>query len=438
MKFLDLLLFIYENLRRQKGRVLLTSLGVTVGSAAIILLVALVSGLQENATSQFASNKDLTQITVNSGFGRFSGGGGGPVRTDSSTSTQLSITNDVVKSFLAMEYVKNAFPTQSLQGGAALTYQRYTGRASITGIEVDDLSQLGYTAAEGSLALGSGDVVIGAEVPNNFYRANYSGSDASLTSSLLNKTLQLTLSKMSNGSTTKKVFRLHVTGILEARSSQADYALYIPMNDADAITTWQNGKRVDHDSDSYSGVIIAVDDSNHVTAVADAITTLGYQASTPQSFLENVNALFTVLQLVFGGVGAITLLVAAIGIANTMTMAILERTREIGLLKALGASNQDVLKLFLGESAGIGLLGGVGGITIGVGLGAVINAIAIPYLQSQASTSGTTSTITNAVNIPWYLPVFALVFSSVIGTLSGLYPSLRAASLPPVIALRNE
>jgi putative ABC transport system permease protein len=434
----ELILFVFENLRRQRGRVLLTSLGVTIGSAAIILLVALISGLQQTATAQFAGNANLTQITVSTGFGRFTGGGGGSVRTGSTTSTELSLTNDVLAQFAALDHVERVIATQSVQGGATLSFQRFTGRANITGVAVDDLTLLGYTVAKGTGVLDSGQVVIGAEVPNNFYRANYSGSNATLTTDLLDKTLTLTLSKKSDGGTQSKVFRLHVVGILEETSSQTDYALYITMNDADTMTTWSNGERVDHDSDSYSSLIVEVDDTNHVMDVSDILTNLGYQATTPQSFLENVNALFTVLQLVFGGVGAITLLVAAIGIANTMTMAILERTKEIGLLKALGASNQDILKVFLGESAGIGLLGGVGGIMIGMVLGGVINTLALPYLESQAASSGTTSTVTSVVNIPWYLPVFALVFCGCVGIISGLYPSLRAASLAPVIAFRNE
>jgi len=109
----------------------------------------------------------------------------------------------------------------------------------------------------------------------------------------------------------------------------------------------------------------------------------------------------------------------------------------IGLLKALGATNSDILSLFIGEAAGIGLLGGLGGTTLGLVLGSVINAFSVPYLQEQASSSGA-ATITSAVYIPFYLPVFAIVFSTIIGSVSGLYAALKAQSMPPVIALKYE
>jgi len=120
-----------------------------------------------------------------------------------------------------------------------------------------------------------------------------------------------------------------------------------------------------------------------------------------------------------------------------MTMAIMERTKEIGLLKALGATNKDILSLFIGEAAGIGLLGGIGGVVLSLLLGTVINALGGSYLAEQASSSGTTVS-TTMLYMPFYLHLFALVFSTVIGSISGLYPALRAQSLPPVIALKYE
>jgi putative ABC transport system permease protein len=129
--------------------------------------------------------------------------------------------------------------------------------------------------------------------------------------------------------------------------------------------------------------------------------------------------------------------VAAIGIANTMAMAILERTREIGLMKAVGATNRNVLTVFLGEAAGIGFVGGLGGVLIGWGAGQVINVVALAYFAGQAAQSGGPPP-SMAVYTPAWLPVFALLFATIIGLLSGLYPALRAATLIPVNALKYE
>ena len=160
---------------------------------------------------------------------------------------------------------------------------------------------------------------------------------------------------------------------------------------------------------------------------------MGYQANTSQDVVQGINSFFIVLQVVFGGIGAISLLVAAIGIANTMAMAILERTREIGLMKAVGATNKDVLSIFLGEAAGIGFIGGIGGVIIGWGGSLLLNMVASTFMPSNpyGGTQLATST-------PIWLPAFALVFATLVGIISGLYPSLRAATLVPVNALKYE
>ncbi|NLC14238.1 MAG: FtsX-like permease family protein, partial [Chloroflexi bacterium] len=120
-------------------------------------------------------------------------------------------------------------------------------------------------------------------------------------------------------------------------------------------------------------------------------------------------------------------------IANTMAMAILERTREIGIMKAIGATNNNILSIFLGEAAGIGFLGGVGGFLLGWAICGVINLLAGSYLTSQSG-GGTTL----ATSIPVWLPLFSIVFATIVGLISGLYPALSAATLVPVNALKYE
>ena len=160
---------------------------------------------------------------------------------------------------------------------------------------------------------------------------------------------------------------------------------------------------------------------------------MGYQAYTPQAQVESISGFFTIMQIVFGGVGAIALLVAAIGIANTMAMAILERTREIGIMKAIGATNNNILSIFLGEAAGIGFLGGVGGFLLGWLICSLINLLAGSYLASQSG-GGTTL----ATSIPIWMPFFSIAFATVIGLISGLFPALKAATMVPVDALKYE
>jgi putative ABC transport system permease protein len=176
-----------------------------------------------------------------------------------------------------------------------------------------------------------------------------------------------------------------------------------------------------------------------VLTVEREILGQGFAAYSARSVLQSVNMVFLIIQGVFGGIGAIALIVAAFGIANTMTMAIYERTREIGLMKAVGATNRDVMSIFLAEAGAIGLLGGLGGVLLGAGLGALIDLIAGTYLAAQAVQSGAAPSETiSIIHTPLWLPVFALLFSALVGVVSGIYPAMRAVSLSPVAALKYE
>ncbi|NOT05019.1 MAG: ABC transporter permease [Anaerolineales bacterium] len=446
MKFLDLLRLITGNLSRRKARVALTAIGVVIGTAAVVILVSLAIGLQKSATDQLYGIGDLTQIDVMPTYGGGGGGGfGGPVFVGSpgGEASQLEepvlLTNSALDQIRAIPGVKVVIPRDYMYASAMIRYQRLEAGMSIIGIATDDLSNLGLETSNGTTALNKGSVIIGVMTPNNFYDPKMRpGQEPPPPPELLNEQIQLVAIKWDEqGNEIRKILSLRVAGVLNETGGEPDYSIYLPLEQVKSLNEWANGARINYNKDGYSQVIVKVENADQALDIADQITAMGFQAITPQSYLQGINGFFVVLQIIFGGVGAIALLVAAIGIANTMTMSILERTREIGLMKAVGATNRDVLSIFLGEAAGIGFIGGLGGIVIGWLAAQAMNVLAIVYLAGQASQQGGAPPSV-AVYTPVWLPVFALIFSTFIGMLSGLYPALRAATMIPVQALKYE
>jgi putative ABC transport system permease protein len=443
MKILDLLRLVLGNLSRRKARVALTAIGVVIGTAAIVVLVSLGIGLQKSATDQLYGIGDLTLIDVMPAYG---GGGmyyGGGVAVQSSDSGKPQepalLTNPVLAQFREIPGVQVVIPRDNLWVTSTLRYQRLEGGVNIIGVATDDLANLGMKAEQGDTKLGKGSIVIGVMIPNNFYNpALRPGQMPPPPPELYNQQVQLVVIKWDqNGAEIRKTLNLRVAGVLAETGGEPDYSIYLPLEQVRVLSEWANGTRINYNKTGYNQVIVKVEDPDQATEVADQITAMGFQAITPQSFLQGINNTFLILQIIFGGVGAIALLVAAIGIANTMAMSILERTREIGLMKAVGATNRDVLSLFLGEAAGIGFIGGVGGVVIGWLAAQAINVVALIYLAGQASEQGGPPPSV-AVYTPLWLPLFALAFSTLMGMLSGLYPALRAATMIPVLALKYE
>jgi len=449
MKFFDLLRLILANLSRRKARVALTAIGVVIGTAAVVILVSLAIGLQKSATDQLYGIGDLTLIDVmptygDGGFYGGGGGGGGPMvvqsPADSSKPQEPTLlTNSALDQLRNISGVQAVIPRDYLSAQTVIHYQHLEGGVNIIGIATNDLSNLGMEATQGTTELAKGSVVIGVMTPNNFYDPHQRpGQEPPPPPELLNEQIQLVAIKWDqDGNEIRKTLSLRVAGILNETGGEVDYSIYLPLDQVKVLNEWANGTHINYNKTGYTQVIVKVQDPNQALDIADQITKMGFQANSPQSFLQGINNTFLILQIVFGGVGAIALLVAAIGIANTMAMSILERTREIGLMKAVGATNRDVLSIFLGEAAGIGFLGGLGGVVVGWLAAQAINVIAIIYLAGQASQQGAPPPSV-AVYTPIWLPIFALVFSTFVGMLSGLYPALRAATMIPVQALKYE
>jgi len=416
--------------------VAMTAIGVIIGTAAMVVLISLGAGLQYSATESLGSVGELTSITIYSPTYIRSFGGppsGGP---------DEAVLNDrTLAEFADLPGVVAVTPWESLMGGGMLRLNRLTGHAQVVGIDPNQVEKLEFPLASGTGRLGRWQVMVGGRVTENFFDAQ-TGRPATEPPDLQGQVLQFILSRMGDdGLPVERIVRLRVTGVLEESSWRDDYTLFLALNDVLELNSWLTGQRPNPGRDGYSQALVKVASSEQVLAVEQEIQSSGFHPSSPRSMLQEMNVLFLIIQGIFGGIGAIALIVAAFGIANTMTMAILERTREIGLMKAVGATNRDVMSVFLAESGGIGLLGGIGGVLLGAGLGALIDLVAGTYLAAQAvqqagaSASDVSFTL---IHTPLWLPIFAVIFATLVGVASGIYPAMRAAALSPVAALKYE
>ena len=432
MRFIDLVTLIIDNLKRRKGRVVLTAIGVIIGTAAVVTLVSLGAGLQKNATSQLWGINDLSSIEVYPGYPEM---GGSRMVVEITEDDIKKITPETIATFEALPGVERVIIKQYINAGMEIKLDKLTAWTNMMGVNLDDLAEMGLEAQSGVTELAKGTVIVGSAIKNNFFDPNQRpGDEPPEFPDLMGKTLKVDVIKWTeDGGENRKTYRLLVAGVLEETRGESDYTMYLNWDMVTQINEWVAGKRIDWNKEGYNNVTVKAASPEVVLDVTQQITDLGYMAYTPQEAVEGINSFFTIMQIIFGGVGAIALLVAAIGIANTMAMAILERTREIGIMKAIGATNNNILSIFLGEAAGIGFLGGVGGFILGWAICGIINILAGSYLTSQ---SGGGTTI--ATSIPFWLPLFSIVFATLVGLISGLYPALSAATLVPVNALKYE
>ena len=190
--------------------------------------------------------------------------------------------------------------------------------------------------------------------------------------------------------------------------------------------------RAASDQPVYSSLSVKVRKPSQVQAVEDAIKKMGFTTFSIIDASKSIQTFFKVLDVFLLIFGSLALAVASIGIVNTLVMAILERRREIGIMKAIGASDGDVKMLFFAEAGAMGILGGVVGVALGWAIGKVIDAGTNVWLRSQSFPPD------HFWVVPWWLVGVAILFSFVVSLASGLYPAGRAARLDPVQALRYE
>jgi ABC-type antimicrobial peptide transport system permease subunit len=299
-----------------------------------------------------------------------------------------------------------------------------------------------YQAEKGTLTLSASDpygAIVGASVPENFYDVDADTFTATAVD-LMASDVQMRV--YSQGGNYRSV-SLDVNAVLASGSSQ-DYAIFLPITTVIDLNERITDTKIDPQDIVFDQLLVVASSRETAGSVLDALTDLGYNTSGMGSFLSQVNDFFGTMRMMLAGVGGVALLVAAFGVANTMMMAILERTREIGLMKAVGATDGAILTIFLVEAGLVGLIGGTVGLSVCYLFQYAVNAALANMGNSSDTISFMNTTISvsqlggNLIVIPAELAVAALAMAACIGVAAGLYPAFRAARMTTVLALRSE
>jgi ABC-type antimicrobial peptide transport system permease subunit len=454
MTIRDLLRLVLSNLKRMKARVAMTAIGVIIGTAAVVVLVSLGAGLQKLATESLYGMGGLDELMVRND----SYWGAMEVKVSGGQQQQqqqtLVLDDDALDQIRQMEGVIAVTPFLDVMMMGPLKLDRQEGWAQIYGVEMDEFVKIAKLK-RGTLELYRGQVIIGALVPENFVPWELRMEESETpppAPELMGQMLQMIQYTYNEGDmypAESVVARLEVVGELQRQGYLYDYSIFMPLKEAQRLNQRMNAGLPPEAKSSarkgYSQALIKVQNPNQAPLIEQQVKDMGFTVQSDRQQLESINQFFLIVQAILGGIGAVALLVAAFGIANTMVMAIYERTREIGLMKAIGATNQDVMSVFLAEAGSIGFLGGVGGVLLAMGVNAVINVLGQSLISQGGGgifgpgpIPGQEAVAQTLTATPLWLPVFAILFAALIGVASGVYPAIRAAALSPIHALKYE
>lgn len=449
MRFLDLLTMSVNNLRRRKLRTFLTVLGVVIGTASIVVMVSLGIGLNNFTMETIKSSGSLTAIEIYNYQGMQGDDG----------AEENFMTDETIKSFAQIPHVTSVYPILSIN--VLMKQGIYEGYVTMMGVPLDYMKDIPLGA--GKLPSPHADMlemVVGNMVARNFTNAKTgkgywdTGEDPDVDfmgrPAFVIFDMDAYYQSQSGGGGGEepvkppKKYMLNTAALVEGGPedyNEYSYSVYVDLNKLQEQLKQifkkkpipgqpVNKKGKPYNYFIYEQAVVNVDDMENVKEVQQQLISMGFEANSRMDWLESSQKQSNMVQAVLGGIGAVSLFVAAIGIANTMMMSIYERTKEIGVLKVLGCAMGNIRSMFLIEAGFIGFMGGIIGLLLSYGVSGLVNRFLAPGL-----TEGMTSRISM---IPPWLALAAVVFAVFIGMLAGFFPAQRAMKLSPLAAIRNE
>ena len=441
MKISDLITMCVQNLLRRKVRTLLTVVGVVVGTCAIVVMISIGVGMQASTDAMLASMGDLTLIEI---YNYGSGGG---------SNTQAKLDDETLKQISQMDGVVVVTPfyqaydiNASIFAGKGDRYEM--SLSNVVGIYPEALSSLGIELVDGNgfptENLKPYGIVFGEKAAYAFRDNkkkpgyNYVDSWPDANGNVKDPFVDLKKDKLriQTGSNDEdketKVYTYDLTyyGRMKEdynKGYETSQGAYMDIDDLKQIRNdyyKANNMKLPEDT-GYQNAKVKVTDISKVSEVQKAIEDMGFSTWSLDSIREPMEEQAKQQQLILGGLGAISLFVAALGIANTMIMSIYERTREIGVMKVLGCFVGNIRTIFLMEAGAIGFMGGVIGIILSYMISFAMNTFGFSMSGSDMSSYyGTDVSI-----IPPWLVALGLIFATCIGLISGFYPANRAVKI---------
>jgi putative ABC transport system permease protein len=459
VKTRDLTELAFRNLREAILRNALTTLGVAVGVASLVAMLSLGVGLQTLASQKLNKSGLFDAVFVSSKQGGRFMGGDGPrptTKKNAPNPEDSRVLDEAARQELQkLPNVVEVYP--QVRFLAEVRLDGKSTNSNIVGLPDSDRSNGTFDGIQGKAFSSptAAEAILKSELAKELapdpgtllgkefvlrYARRHETSSAEVANE---KDIDQQMDDMLSGGVTfiSQDKKLRIVGIIDTDPSASfggGGRVFLPLSVAEALEPAQANdlremvRTQGSQKPAYMELTVRVKNPKNILQVEEAIKKMGFNTFSLLDATRNLRLIFTVFDLFLGLFGSLALTVASLGIINTLVMAILERRREIGILKALGASDRDVRSLFFAEAGAMGLVGGIGGVTIGWLIGEALTWGTTFYLKTQDLPGVKIS------SVPWWLASGAIAFAVIVSLIAGLYPAARAAKLNPVEALRYE